>query len=249
MIIRSRLAALTILTTFAWASESSARAEVVSLTDLFTSRCNLDLSYQPEPEPQSSSDAAADVRTTAPTPNGSITGSPEQWDDRPGFGQAGATFLTLGGLWAYDFDEDHDVNFHVAWSKFLVNDLEFAVEGAGWYFSQVGQDTGGVSGSMIFRWHFLHADDYSWSLFGDIGIGLLAGFDNVPQGGTGLNFLPRAGMGVTGAFRESVDGESHGPRWQIGLRWHHISNGRIEGDGRNPARDSLAMYAAIILPF
>lgn len=197
----------------------------------------------PEPAAETSRpDSDADVANPRTT-----EASSEQ--PEPGFGQAGSTFLTVGGLWAYDFDEDHDLNVHVAWSKFLADDFEFGVEVAGWYFNQIGQDTGGVSGSMIFRWHFWHADDYGWSVFGDIGIGLLAGFDNVPDGGTGFNFLPRAGLGVTGALREPIDGVSHGPRWQAGVRWHHISNGRIEGDERNPSRDSVAVYAAIIFPF
>lgn len=198
-------------------------------------------------------DAGGTADPSEPPANQPSTPPPANTDAsepaRPGFGQAGATFLTFGTLWAYDFDEDHDVNIHVAWSRFLADDFEFAVEAGGWYFNQIGQDTGGVSGSMIFRWHFWHAEDYKWSVFGDVGIGLLAGFDNVPDGGTGFNFLPRAGFGLTGAFNDSIDGVSHGPRWQLGVRWHHISNGRISGDGRNPARDSLAIYAGIIVPF
>ncbi len=165
------------------------------------------------------------------------------------FGQAGTDWLTIGGLYAYNFDEDHDLNVHVAWSRFIVDDVEFVLEAAAWYFAQKGQDTGGVSGVFLFRWHFLHAEDYRWSVFGDAGIGLLAGFDEVPDGGTGFNFLPRLGLGFTRAFDESVDGESRGPRWMVGVRWHHISNGRIEGDERNPARDSVAIYAGVTIPF
>jgi hypothetical protein len=102
---------------------------------------------------------------------------------------------------------------------------------------------------MVFRWHFLHAEDYNWSIFGDAGIGILAGFDEVPDGGTGFNYLPRIGAGFTKAFNDSIDGESRGARWMVGVRYHHISNGRISGDSRNPARDAVCIYAGITFPF
>lgn len=102
---------------------------------------------------------------------------------------------------------------------------------------------------MIFRWHIWHADDYEWSVFGDAGIGILGSFANVPDGGTSFNFLPRLGFGYTRAFNESIDGESRGARWMVGVRYHHISNGRIGGDSSNPARDAICIYAAITIPF
>jgi hypothetical protein len=71
----------------------------------------------------------------------------------------------------------------------------------------------------------------------------------VPDGGTGFDFLPRVGIGFTKAFSDSVDGESRGPRWMVGVRYHHISNGRIASDSRNPARDAVCVYAAITFPF
>jgi hypothetical protein len=180
------------------------------------------------------------------------TGEPSPAADgrRPagGYGRAGSRWLTVGAGYAYDFDKDNDFNLHAAWSTFLVDGFEFAIEGAGWYFNQQGDDTGGVSGSMVFRWHFWHADNYDWSVFTDFGIGLLAGFDEVPNGGTAFNFLPRLGLGYTRALNQSSTGESTGPRWMVGLRWHHISNARIQGDDENPARDSLMAYFALTFP-
>lgn len=166
--------------------------------------------------------------------------------NRP-YGTAGSKAWTIGGLYANDFDEANDVNIHVAWSTFLADDLEFAVEAAGWYFNQPGEDTGGISGSMVFRWHALHTDNYDWSLYLDAGIGLLGGFDEVPDGGTEFNFLPRLGGGFTTVLGENRDGQA--PRLMVGARWHHISNARIRGDERNPARDALAGYIAIVFPF
>jgi hypothetical protein len=161
------------------------------------------------------------------------------------YGQAGSRWWTVGGLYAFDFEEDHDVNLHGAFSQFLADDVEFAVEAGVWYFNQPGEDTGGVSGSMVFRWHFWHADDYDWSVFADVGIGLLAGLDSVPDGGSSFNFLPRAGLG----FTKALTPERSGPRLMVGVRWHHISNARIFGDDRNPARDSLAVYAGVTFAF
>ena len=159
------------------------------------------------------------------------------------YGEAGSRWWTVGAVYANDFNDVNDVNLHGAFSQFLADDFEFAVEAAGWYFDQPGTDTGGVSGSMIFRWHVLHADDYDWSVFADVGIGLLAAFDDVPDGGTSFNFLPRLGGGFTKAIGDS------GARLMVGARWHHISNARIFGNDRNPSRDALAGYVAITFPF
>lgn len=166
-----------------------------------------------------------------------------------GYGLAGSRWWTVGGAYANDFKDANDFNVHGAFSQFLADELEFAVEAAAWYFDQPGQDTGGLSGSMVFRWHFAHADDWDWSVFADAGIGLLGAFDEVPDGGTGFDFLPRLGAGFTKALGPSVDGESRGPRLMVGVRWHHISNGRISGDARNPSRDGLMGYAAVVFAF
>ncbi|MFN7020300.1 MAG: acyloxyacyl hydrolase [Phycisphaerales bacterium] len=161
------------------------------------------------------------------------------------FGRAGSWWWSIGSGVATDFGGDIDTNVHGILSTFIADDFEFGVEFAGWYFSQEGPDTGGLSGSMILRWHFAGDDDRSWTLFGDIGIGLLGAFDDAPDGGTGLNFLPRLGFGYTRALGD----DPCGPRLTLGARWHHISNARIEGEERNPARDALMGYFEIQFPF
>jgi Lipid A 3-O-deacylase (PagL) len=170
---------------------------------------------------------------------------------------AGSKSWTIGGLYASNFDQSHDANLHIAFSTFLADRFEFVVELGGWYFDQPGRDAsgnrsgretvGGLSGSMVFRWHFYATDDREWSVFADAGIGLLAAFDQVPSGGTEFNFLPRIGLGLTKALGDNTSGQA--PRLMLGARWHHISNARIKGDDRNPARDSLAGYVAIVFPF
>ena len=160
------------------------------------------------------------------------------------FWEAGTEWLTFGSGFAYDTGSEYDFNVHGAYSRFLGDELEFAMEVGLWYFDQVGQNTAGVNWNMVFRWHFLHPeDDDTWTIYADAGIGLLLGFDNVPDGGTGFNFTPRAGVGGTYRLND------HGTRLQGGVRWHHISNGRIEGNARNPSRDSIMVYAGVMIPY
>lgn len=163
--------------------------------------------------------------------------------EHPRFGTAGTEWLTIGLGDSNDFHQDHGAEVHGSFSRFLDDDLEFAVELSGWYFAQRGHDTEGLNPTMNLRWHLWHAEDYDWSVYGEIGIGLLFAFDNVPDSGTGFNFTPRAGMGITKAI---FDDDA---RLQVGVRWAHISNGRIEGAERNPGRDSVMIYAGVIFPF
>lgn len=185
--------------------------------------------------------AAQDGAATPPETAAPGEGAEEPRETR--FGRTGSQWLTFGAGYANDLDSDSDYNVHAAWSRFIADELEFAVEVGGWYFDQRGDNTGGISGNLVLRWHALHDDNFDWTLYTDVGMGLLAGFDLVPDGGTGFNFTPRAGVGFT---RRIGDGAT---RLQVGVRYHHISNGRIEGDERNPGRDSVMVYAGIIIPW
>lgn len=170
------------------------------------------------------------------------------------YGQSGSRWWTITLSGASNFDDINTASISGAWSQFIADDFEFAIEASLWFLNQDkndngdGVDTGGVSGSFLLRWHFCQADDYSWSVFADAGIGLLGTFNNFPEGGTGFNFIPRLGMGATFDL-DSEDGADHGARLMVGLRWQHISNGRIEGDNDNPAFDGLCAYAALVIPF
>ncbi|MBL8757582.1 MAG: acyloxyacyl hydrolase [Phycisphaerae bacterium] len=169
---------------------------------------------------------------------------PAQTAARPRFGSPdGHWWITLGAGLAHDTHEDTDYNAHAAFSTFIATELEFAVELGGWYFAQSGEDTGGINPNLIFRWHFCHDPAFDWSLYADVGIGLLFAFDDVPDGGTSFDFTPRAGLGFTHRIGDCDT------RLQLGLRYHHISNARIQGDDRNPGRDSIMIYAGVIFPF
>lgn len=156
------------------------------------------------------------------------------------YADAGSQWLTFGAAAADDFAGATDVNLHVAWSRFLVDEVELSFELGAWYFDQPGPNAFGVNPNMVFRWHLFRGE--SWTFYHDAGIGVLLASDTVPDGGTNFDFMPRLGVGVT----YGLDADT---RLQLGLRWHHISNARIHGDGSNPARDGLLLYFGIIRRF
>lgn len=201
-----------------------------------------------QPDPAESAAQPGVEPPGAPAPGAGESGRAASDKRETRFGRAGSRWWSIGPGVANDFGDNTDINIHGIYSTFLADELEFGVEVAGWYFNQVGQDTGGISGSMIFRWHFWHwggDDGFRSTIFGDAGIGILAAFDEVPDGGTGFDFLPRLGFGYTHALTD----DEAGSRLTLGVRWHHISNARIEGDARNPARDGLMLYAEVQFPF
>ena len=194
--------------------------------------------------------AADEPPADAAAPAGAeSTGDTAAAEERPGFGSAGSYWLSAGGAAAYNFDEDYDFNANFMWSMFLADRLEFGIEGAGWYFNQVGEDTGGISGMFVLRYHWWSGPkgDFDWTSFLDLGTGMLAGFDEVPDGGTGFNFIQRAGLGFTKDL-DAADGPAHGARMVFGIRWHHISNARFSGDSDNPDRDGVMIYAGFSFP-
>lgn len=129
----------------------------------------------------------------------------------------------------HDFEEDQAGELHLGVSHFIADEVEFSVELTGWYFDQTGENTGGVNPGFNFRWHFLHDASYDWTIFGEAGIGLLFAFDEVPDGGTGFNFTPRAGVGFTTRIDDSGD------RLQIGCAGSTSPTAASKGTGGTPA--------------
>ena len=156
-----------------------------------------------------------------------------------GYGQAGSRWWTIGTAYADNLHNASDFNLHFAFSQFIADDLEFAVEAAVWYFHQPGDDTGGVSGSMIFRWHFWHAPDYKWSVFGDAGIGILGGSTTCPTAAPArLPPPPRRRLHLRlrrQHRRREPRLQAHGQR-----RWHHISNGTSRATRETPRETACA---------
>ncbi|KAA0216962.1 MAG: acyloxyacyl hydrolase [Leptolyngbya sp. PLA3] len=160
------------------------------------------------------------------------------------FGVKGQTRLTIGTGVAFEVEDDDDstdFNINVAWSRFLVDDIEMRLELGGWYFDQESDGAWGINPNFVLRWHLINKE--RWTFFADAGIGVLFSTDDVPPGGTSANFTPRAGAGITHKIG------ARGQRAELGVRWHHISNARLTGDSDNPDRDGVMVYAGISFPF
>src|SRR5262245_15582709 len=129
------------------------------------------------------------------------------------YGQAGSRWWTLGAGIGNNFQGETDLEGYGAYSYFLAQNVEFSAEVGGWALDTGESTTVGGSISMVFRWHFVNTGN--WTVFADIGIGLLLAGDDVPGNGTSFDFLPRVGAGFTRQLTDS------GTRLIAGVHWHH----------------------------
>lgn len=157
------------------------------------------------------------------------------------FGKEGGQWWTVGASLSNDPRNNRDYGLYGAWTAFMVDNVEFTAQLNIRHFDQSGKDAQGINPVMLFRWHFYNRGN--WTMFTDVGIGLLFLNHSVPEGATRFNFTPRAGGGFT---RELSD---NGTRLIVGLTWAHVSNARILGDRNNESRDAPQIYAGIIFPF
>jgi hypothetical protein len=161
------------------------------------------------------------------------------------YGQPGQWWIGLGGGVApgqTDGDYATDARLTLTTSMFIAEDFEFLMDWSLWGFFEDGYDTYGFSWSFLFRLHFPLDDERRTTLFLDGGVGLLIAADEVPEGGTNLNFLPQLGVGASHRL-----GDGPG-RIVGGVRWHHISNARIDGEENNPSRDGVMFYLSYTFP-
>ncbi|MBL0869638.1 MAG: acyloxyacyl hydrolase [Phycisphaerales bacterium] len=186
-------------------------------------------------EPVKGEGAAA---ATVVTPTTSSAGAGEVPKAKGLYLEPGPMYLTLGGGVAHNFNSATDFNGFAQISTFVAPKFELGFELGGWYFDQPGKNAEGVSGSLAMKYHFWHSEKRDVTAFGELGIGVLVASRQVPAGGTNVDFMPRAGAGLTWEVAEGV-------RLVGGVRWHHISNARIKGDSRNPSRDGLMGYVGV----
>ncbi|GAB5496176.1 MAG: hypothetical protein Phyf2KO_12560 [Phycisphaerales bacterium] len=157
------------------------------------------------------------------------------------YGSKDTQFYMLGTTLAPDFTGNFDASIHGQYTYFVIDDFEVGVEAALWGFFQ-DNNTTGLSSNLVMRYHFYQAR--RWSAFAELGIGVMLAADNVPDDGTNFNLMPRAGAGIT--YQIFDDQRT---RLITGLRWHHISNARLAGEERNPARDAPGLYVGLLYEF
>ncbi len=180
------------------------------------------------PVTQPDAPASDATEPLAPAARVAIFGEPETW--RWGF---------YGGA-ASDLENAEHYNLHFTAEYFFARDLSVNLELGMFYFDQFDSAWGGNFNALL-RWHFLNRQ--SWSLYTDAGAGVLYADTDVPEEGTEYNFTPQVGLGATFALGDG------GARLMTGVRWHHISNARTQGERNNPGRDSVMGYVGISFPW
>jgi len=160
----------------------------------------------------------------------------------PAFGTEGSTRWTIKGQYGFAINADdtaQQAGIGLGLQYFIVDDFAFAPEVNLWGFFQSGPDAWGVSGDLLFQWHFAKGD--TWSIFSDFGCGVLGSNHAVPTSGSHFNFTPQAGFGVM------FEGDTPDTRIVLGVKWHHISNASLYRN--NPGRDSIEFYGGLNMPF
>ncbi len=161
------------------------------------------------------------------------------------FGSAGSFRLDTTAMLASNLNQTTLGLGSVAASWFVADGFSISLAAEGLYASQPepdpgdsGGDVGGGGISTTLRWHFLREE--TWSLYAEFGIGVLATSDDLPNGGTSINFTPRAFFGASFEIAEDT-------RLLAAIGWFHISNAQL-GE-TNPAIDSLACYVGLSFGF
>lgn len=192
---------------------------------------------QPEPVAQPATAPQPATLSTEPAFGALTTGDQRRW------------FFTVGAGIAPSGNDGTHADIFGAWSTFIGKNLELQLEASGWYFDQE-DSTAGAGFAFNLRWHIVgwaYADNGGGNgsditLFADAGIGLIFAGDDVPDQGSSLNLSPRIGGGFTA--RLSDDGH----RLVAGIRWHHLSNARSNGDSENPDFNAPMLYLGVQWP-
>jgi len=119
----------------------------------------------------------------------------------------------------------------------IIDNLSLNAEAAGYGVIQTGEDTGAAELRLIMRHHLIVRD--RWTIYADVGEGVFEAADQVPDGGTRLNFIFRAGVGGTYQLREGL-------YLMGGVRYFHLSNAQIEGSDRNPSINGVEGYVGLM---
>ena len=155
------------------------------------------------------------------------------------YGRRGFVEWTVGGMVGAEFGitELAFVRNRVDWFVQDRFSLGLQFEAGGAWVGGTG-DTGSIGVASCARWHFLERE--SWTLFGEVGIGLAWFGSPLPAGGTRLNFSPQAGLGATFRIDDRL-------RLHVACGWYHLSNARTSNS--NPGFDGLAVQVGVGIGF
>ena len=136
--------------------------------------------------------------------------------------------ITTGSFGAgYHYDDDWSINFDIGGS-YVNNTLH------------PGKDAGGVVVNVLVRWHLWRYE--RWTVFADGSFGMTVFTQEFPTHGSNFNFVWQVGMGATYEINPSL-------YLMGGMRWVHISNGRIYGPDNNPGYDGAQVWLGLMWPF
>ena len=126
-------------------------------------------------------------------------------------------------------------NFGIGY--YFIDNLSFSLEVAGYDVLQEGPDAYAGELRLMMRHHLIVRD--RWSIFADVGQGVIESSDRVPPGGTRFNFIFRAGLGATWELRDNM-------HLIGGVHYVHLSNAQIEGSDRNPSINGIEGYVGLM---
>ena len=185
-----------------------------------------------------------------------LTGPPPQspqndepFDANPphgGFGddpfRARTTVWTASGAYSRDPDHAHIYLTQVTAGYYLYDNFAVHLGGTFGYADSERSGRSGVLGGPEFRlrWHVWQ--EGRWSAFIDGSAGMVFHQTRLTEDSLPFNFNLQAGAGATYQLdsRTILKG---------GARWHHFSNARVKGVGRNIGYDGPMVYFGIMRPF
>jgi hypothetical protein len=124
---------------------------------------------------------------------------------------------------------------------FPIDDFSVNLSMSGYRVNQAGDNTWAGGGGLLLRYHFLKRDRFTFFLDG--GCEVVESSRPVPDDGTHLNFLSRAGVGATMRITDDL-------HLLLGAHYFHFSNAGIDGSDRNPGiNDGLEGYVGLLWTF
>ena len=159
----------------------------------------------------------------------------------------GTWTLQLHGAYFHSIIDDEEIFNGVASGGYYFDDKHvFRLELLGYHLdeengtSDDADDASAAGVNVGLRYHYLEYERLS--LFIEGIAGLFYGTRNWPEGGTHFNFNQQMGLGATFRFDEHA-------HLIGGVRYMHLSNGRIRGEDENPSFDGIGGYVGVMFTY